>query len=114
MADGMSGLRVLDALLWDTERDPNAVEPAPHTPTPSYTGRALFRFGLAARVRASSRRGVRPDWRQVPREGRRLMAALRREVLPGSDLSPMAARVGASRTVGWLSGPLAELHDAGK
>lgn len=114
MADGMSGLRVLAALLWDTERDPAATEPAPRAPTPSYTKRELLRFGFAARFRGSTQRGVRSDWRQAPREAKRLMAALRREVLPGSDLSPLAARVGASRTVGWLSGPLAELHDAGK
>jgi diacylglycerol O-acyltransferase / wax synthase len=114
MADGMSGLRILAALLWDTDRDAGAAEPAAHPRTPSYTGRELLRFGLTARVRAASGRGVRRDWRQALREARRLMAALRREVLPGSDLSPLAARVGASRTVGWLSGPLAELHDAGK
>jgi WS/DGAT/MGAT family acyltransferase len=114
MADGMSGLRLLAALLWDDEEDPGGAEPAPHAPTPAYTGRELLRFGLAARVRASRRRGARPDWRQASREARRLVAALRREVLPGSDLSPLAARIGASRTVGWLSGPLAELHDAGK
>jgi WS/DGAT/MGAT family acyltransferase len=114
MADGMSGLRLLAALLWDNEEDPSGAEPAPHAPTPAYTGRELLRFGLAARVRASRRGGARPDWRQASREARRLVAALRREVLPGSDLSPLAARIGASRTVGWLSGPLAELHDAGK
>jgi WS/DGAT/MGAT family acyltransferase len=114
MADGMTGLRVLASLLWDDEQDPGPAEPAPNAPTPSYTGRELLRFGLAARVRASTERGVRPDWRQAPREARRLLAALRREVLPGSDLSPLAARIGTSRTVGWLSGPLAELHDAGK
>ena len=39
MADGMSGLRLLAALLWDTEEDPSGAEPAPHAPTPAYTGR---------------------------------------------------------------------------
>jgi WS/DGAT/MGAT family acyltransferase len=114
MADGLSELRILAALLWDTDRDPAAAEPAPHVPTPSYTGRELLRFGLAARVRAPTRRGARPDLRRAKGEARRLVAAVRRELLPGSDLSPLAVRVGAGRTVGWLSGPVAELHDAGK
>jgi WS/DGAT/MGAT family acyltransferase len=113
MADGMSELRILDALLWDSEADLGAVEP-PHVPTPSYSERELLRFAVAARFRASARHGARPGWRQAPREARRLMAVLRRELLPGSDLSPLAARAGAHRTVGWLSGPFAELHDAGK
>jgi WS/DGAT/MGAT family acyltransferase len=114
MADGMSGLRLLAALLWDSEGDEGAAEPAPHVPTPSYTARQLLGFGLTARVRMLTPRRVQPDWRRAPREARRLMAAVRRELLPGSDLSPLAVRVGAGRTVGWLSGPVAELHDAGK
>ncbi len=114
MADGASGLRVLAALLWDTERDPDGAEPSSHVPTPPYSGLELLRFGLAARLRASNRRSGGPDWRQVPHQAGRLVSALRRELLPGSDLSPLAAAVGTRRTVGWLSGPVAELHDAGK
>jgi WS/DGAT/MGAT family acyltransferase len=114
MADGMSGLRLLDALLWDSDPDPGAADPTPHVPTPSYTERELLRWGVAARLRTSTRGGVRPDWRQAPRQVSRLMAVIRRELLPGSDLSPLAVRIGARRTVGWLSGPVAELHDAGK
>jgi WS/DGAT/MGAT family acyltransferase len=118
MADGLSGLRVLSALVWDTEPHPGAAEPAPHVPTPSYTPRELLRIGIAARlrpaVRGGDQRGVRFDWRRAPAEARRLMTVARRELLPSSDLSPLAAGVGPSRTVGWLSGPLAELHDAGK
>jgi WS/DGAT/MGAT family acyltransferase len=114
MADGMSGLRLLAALLWDSDPDVGAAEPTPHVPTPSYTERELLRFGVAARLRASTGRASRPDWRHAPREARRLMAVLRREMLPGSDLSPLATRIGARRSAGWLSGPVAELHDAGK
>jgi WS/DGAT/MGAT family acyltransferase len=117
MADGMSGLRILSALLWDTEPHAAAVDREPRPPTPTYTHRELLRFGLAARFRAWSQ-GLEglggADWRRVPAEARRLVAAARRELLPRSDLSPLAARIGAGRTVGWLSGPLAELHDAGK
>ena len=118
MADGMSGLKVMAALLWDTEPHSGAVEPAPHVSTPSYTNAELLRFGLAARFRPSSRgrdgRGARPDWRRAPTEARRVMAAVRRELFASSDLSPLATRVGPGRTVGWLTGPVAELHDAGK
>src|SRR5437660_3321506 len=47
MADGMSGLRILSALLWDTEPHPAATEPAARVRTPQYTERELLRFGLA-------------------------------------------------------------------
>ncbi|HEX6476066.1 MAG TPA: wax ester/triacylglycerol synthase domain-containing protein, partial [Acidimicrobiales bacterium] len=33
MADGMSGLRVLAALLWDDDPHPGEAEPTPHIPT---------------------------------------------------------------------------------
>ena len=118
MADGMSGLRILSALLWDTEPHPAATEPAARVRTPQYTERELLRFGLAARFGPSpdggDERRARPDWRRAPAQARRLVAAVRRELLPGSDTSPLASRVGPGRTVDWLSGPLAELHDAGK
>ncbi|HWC37425.1 MAG TPA: wax ester/triacylglycerol synthase domain-containing protein [Acidimicrobiales bacterium] len=118
MADGMSSLRLLSALLWDTEPHSGPAESPPHHPTPSYTKTELLRFGLAARFRPSApstdggaeRRGWWPSLAEVGRAA----GAVRRELFPSSDLSPLAARVGHRRTVAWISGPLAELHDAGK
>jgi WS/DGAT/MGAT family acyltransferase len=118
MADGMNSLRVLSALVWDTEAQPGPAELPAHTPTPSYTKTELLRFGLAARFRqpapSSDRHAERRGWRPSLAEVGRIAGAVRRELFPGSDLSPLAARIGPHRTVAWISGPLAELHDAGK
>jgi WS/DGAT/MGAT family acyltransferase len=118
MADGMSQLRLLSALVWDTEPHPQPAPPEVHVPVPSYTSRELLRFGLAARLRPAPNGSGEPvgqrSWRRSSAEARRMTAVIRRELLPGSDLSPLATRIGRRRTVGWLSGPLAELHDAGK
>jgi WS/DGAT/MGAT family acyltransferase len=118
MADGTSSLRLLSELIWDTEPQPGPAESPVHTPTPSYTKTELLRFGLAARLRPSAPgsdgRAERRGWRASLAEAQRVVGAVRRELFPGSDLSPLAARVGPRRTVAWLSGPLAELHDAGK
>jgi WS/DGAT/MGAT family acyltransferase len=118
VADGTTSLRVLSALIWDTQARPGPAESAVHTPTPSYTKTELLRFGLAARFRpsppGSDGRDERRRWLPSLGDVRRLVGTVRRELLPGSDLSPLAAGVGPRRTVAWVSGPLAELHDAGK
>jgi WS/DGAT/MGAT family acyltransferase len=118
MADGMSSLRLLSELVWDTEPEPGPAESLAHTPTPSYTTTELLWFGLAARFRPSAPgsdgRAERRGWRSSLAGEQRVAGAVRRELFAGSDISPLAARVGPRRTVAWLSGPLAELHDAGK
>lgn len=87
MADGISSVRFLDAVLWDAVADP--------------------------RPRAESRRAPRPSRPSPLREAGRLPGAIARELGAGASGSPLDREIGAARELAVAGAPLAELKRIG-
>jgi hypothetical protein len=88
MADGISSVRFLDAVLWDAVSDDKPV----------------------AQGRRTEARSKPSPWR----EAGRLPGAIGRELGAGASRSPLDRQIGAARELAFAGAPLAELKLVGK
>jgi diacylglycerol O-acyltransferase len=110
MADGVSAMRILSQILWDSE---GVAGPA-RAPVPGGTAGGTRRVpaqsaGPGASSRVEAARGRLSRLRHIP-------GTLLRELRPGGE-TPLDRHIGSSREVAWTSFPLAEMkrieHAAG-
>jgi WS/DGAT/MGAT family acyltransferase len=127
MADGVTALRFLSKLLWDTEEDgsdPGA--PGRWDPRPEPTPVRLFTSGVRSRASdlgGAMSRGARAvvsprRWRESGRELAHLPSTLRRELWPLGADTAFDRRIGGDRELAFTSCNLADLkrieHAAGE
>jgi diacylglycerol O-acyltransferase len=125
VADGVTALRMLSSLIWDSDE---ASEPGPATewqPRPEPGGLRLLASGAGDRMRGAAtglagaaRAAVSPRrWRESGRGLAALPATLRRELWPLGAPTAFDRRIGSAREVAFTSCDLAELkrieHAAG-
>jgi diacylglycerol O-acyltransferase len=127
MADGVTALRFLSQLLWDSDDDgAQAGPPSAWEPRPEPSAMRLFTAGLASRARdlgvglsRGARRTTSPQqWRDAGRGLVNLPATLRRELWPLGADTAFDRRIGGDRELAFTSCSLADLkrieHAAGE
>ena len=126
LADGVTALRLLSALLWDTGGAADPGTPAPWQPAPAPARGRLLAAGAAARMRGvgsglvgAGRAAASPRrWRAAGRGVAELPATLRRELWPLGADTEFDRRIGAEREVAFTGCGLDELkrieHAAGQ
>jgi diacylglycerol O-acyltransferase / wax synthase len=117
MADGISALRIGEDLLWDSEPDAPAPQPAEWTPEPGPSGLRLAADGVAERA-ADAGRAVAGAVTSVARP-RQLLGSLRdaarepgaliRELTPLGSSSPLDRHIGPGRELAFADAALDDL-----
>jgi WS/DGAT/MGAT family acyltransferase len=100
MADGMTTLRIGDALLWEGERQASA----PDSPAAA----------SAPATQAPSELVLAASWRGAVHDMAVLAATVRRELVPSGAVVPLDADIGSHRSVAWTRNSLEALHHAAK
>jgi diacylglycerol O-acyltransferase / wax synthase len=117
MADGTASMRIGREVLWDSEPaaplpPPQAWSPIPAPGTASLLGAAVQERvrSAAAAARAMPRLLSPGVWRAGLAEARRLPGAIRRDLLPTGEESPLARRICGQREIAFASAPLGRLR----
>ncbi len=125
LADGVTFLRMLSQLLWDTDEEGDDQVPGAWRPKPAPGRLRLLGSGAGSRLRDAGGAlagGVRAAtsprrWRDARGELAALPATLRRELWPLGGHSPFDRRIGGDREVAFTACELADLkaieHAAG-
>jgi diacylglycerol O-acyltransferase / wax synthase len=119
MADGISSLRLLGALLWDEAEDGGA--PSSWRPDPPPSGLALAAEAVRDRAAAVGPAAIRlaraaatpSRWTEGARALIALPGAVRRELRPGAEDPELDQAIGLDRELAFASIPLAELKAIG-
>ena len=125
LADGVTCLRMLSQLLWDTDDDGEPPAPGAWQPEPAPGGLRLLASGAGSRLRGSggalaggARAAASPRrWRDAGSELAALPATLRRELWPLGAETAFDRRIGGDREVAFTACELDDLkrieHAAG-
>ncbi len=125
LADGVTAVRMLSALLWDADSDHDAETPPPWSPRPAPGKAHLLAAGATSRLRglggavAGGARGVISParWRRAGHEIAALPATIRRELWPLGADTAFDRSIGAAREVAFTACRLEDLkrieHAAG-
>jgi WS/DGAT/MGAT family acyltransferase len=113
LADGATAARFGSAVLWSDQRD-EEVASAPSTwqPAPCPGPARLLALGLADRAAGLGRRRARDAGEAT--QWRAIRAAIRRELAPCAQPTPLDRHAGPARIVAFARAPLRACHDAGK
>ncbi|HET9249394.1 MAG TPA: wax ester/triacylglycerol synthase domain-containing protein [Actinomycetota bacterium] len=120
MADGQAAMAIGSALLWSDSIDPEPDPPPLASPEPLPTSNTLIAAALSDRAHAVGdtayrigRRALsRRRWRESLEELRGAPGAIRRELAPERETSPLDASVGRRRQVAFVDHPLDAVHAA--
>jgi WS/DGAT/MGAT family acyltransferase len=117
MADGTASMRIGRAVLWDAEPATRLPPPEAWTPDPVPGAASLLGAAVQERMRSAATtarampRLLEPStWRAGLAEARRLPGAIRRDLLPGGEESPLARRICGEREIAFASAPLDRLR----
>src|SRR5262249_41174164 len=117
LADGVSAVRMLSALLWDGDPDDEPPDPGPWTPRAAPSRTRLLASGALSRLRdlggvarSGAQAAISPArWRRAGQELAELPATSRRGLWPLGADTAFDHRIGARREVAFTSCGLEDL-----